>query len=567
MKKTIAIVGVLTLGIGATLAVAPKNTFVIHNSGILTTFDPHQAFDFNTSNGIANTFETLVDFDKGTNNVVPLLATSWKVSNDGRTYTFVLRQNVKFHSGNIMTCKDAEYSFHRMLVTNNPSSPAFFLSDSMLGFAYWDEELIKKTPFSAIQKSVTCDANNQLVFKLTRRDPLFLMRATGTWASIIDQKFAVEQGEWDGSEATWKEWQGKDLNNSSLNKVDAGTGAYQMVSREADQAIFKAFAGYWGGMPKLENVIIKSVINDSSRVLAMKNGDADFITYSDRSVVSQLKNASGVSVLQFPGTTTLAGLFNQALQKGSKYVGSGKLDGQGIPLNFFADINVRRGFAAAFDRKRFIKEFFGGEGEDMTMGVPTGMPGYDPTITAFKFDPALAKREFAKAFKGQVSKNGFTFEAVILTDPIKRASMEMLRQNLSAINPKFRMKIRELPQNDLYAALGGNTVPLTVFGNSSEVPDALGQLTFFYSSSGTFAGHTHFKDAQIDKAIAELATTQDPTKRANLVRAVGRRAGQLVPILPFPYPYNTQIVRSSLKGFKETFNPYRLNSNWKLLSK
>ncbi len=564
MKRMFALLG--TLALGSTLAVAPSNTFVIQNGGIIATLEPHQAYDGTGVGAIINTYETLIDFERNTGKLIPLLATGWKASSDGTTYSFVLRQGVKFHSGNDFTCTDAKYSFHRLLVTNNSSSTAFNLSDSILGFTYWDEDLIKSTAFSAISKAVSCDANNQLVFKLSRRDPLFLMRIAGVWAVILDKKTAVTQGEWDGTEATWKEWQNKPLSNSSLNKTDVGTGAYTMVSRESDQAIFKRFDGYWGEKAKLENVIVKVVAEDASRVLALKNGDADIVSYSDQSSFNQLKGAPGVTLVQSPSLNAAAIMFNQALVKDSKYIGSGKLDGKGIPPNFFTDIHVRRGFAAAFDRQRYIKEILGGQGGDSTMAIGSSLPGYDPSITAFKFDPELAKREFALAWKGQVAKNGFSFEA-LPDGASNRSTIELLSQTLSKINPKFKLKVRILPQADLYAALGASQVPITINNLPADFPDAIAQLIFFYSSSGTFSAHMHYKDTQTDKAIGELSATTDPAKRAALVRLVGRRAAELVPLIPVPVGVSNAFFRSNLKGFKENRNPYRAGIDWKRLSK
>ncbi len=554
---------------GVGLAIAPTNTLVIQWSGEMVTLDPQQAFDTNGSEVLNNIYDTLVTFERNSTKLVPVLATDWKVSSDGKTITMGLRKNVKFHSGNDFTCSDAEYSLRRLLVTNNASSTAFYLSDAMLGFQYWDEKLIKDTPFSAIQNAASCDTNGNLVVKLSRREPVFMLRLTGTWGAILDSKAAIAAGEWDGTQATWKDWQNKDINNSSLNKADLGSGAYQMVSREADQAIFKANANYWGNKGKIENVIVKIGGADSARVLAIKAGDADIISYDNINVVKQLKGASGVRVNQFASLAASAVFFNQAISKGSKYVGSGKLDGKGLPTNFFADINVRRGFAAALDSKRIIDEIFGGLAENRTMPVPTALPGYDASIKTIPFNLEQAAQEFRKAFKGQVWKTGFSFEAAVPAGSDAALNMmDLLKKNLERINPKFKMKVKVMPINDLYPALGAGVVPLTINGNSAEIPDALALLSFFYSSEGVFSVHTHFKDAQIDKLIAQLSQTDDLDKRAAIVTQVGRRGNELLPFVTLPESITTHISRSSLKGVKENYNPFRYTRLfWNTLSK
>jgi peptide/nickel transport system substrate-binding protein len=557
------------LSAGLTLAVAPSNTLVIQASGEMVTLDPQQAFDTNGSEVLGNVYDTLVTFDRNTTKLVPVLATDWKTSSDGKTITMGLHKNVKFHSGNDLTCADAAYSFHRLLVTNNASSTAFYVSDALLGFQYWDEKLIKDTPFSAISNAVSCDANGNLVFKLSRREPVFILRLTGTWGAILDSKAAIAAGEWDGTEATWKEWQNKDLNNSSLNKADVGSGPYQMVSREAEQAVFKANANYWGSKGKLENVIVKVGGADAARVLAFKAGDADIISYDNVNVVKQLKGAAGVTVNQFSSTAASALFFNQAIAKGSKFVGSGKLDGKGVPANFFADINVRRGFAAAMDSKRIIDEILGGLAENRTMPVPTAQPGYDASIKTIPFNLERAAQEFRKAFKGQVWKTGFSFEAIVPAGSDAALSMmDLLKKNLERINPKFKIKVKVMPINDLYPALATGVTPLTINGNSAEIPDALALLSFFYSSEGVFSVHTHFKDAQIDKLITQMSQTEDFGKRAAIVTQVGRRGNELLPFVTLPEAITTHISRSSLKGVKENYNSFRYTRLfWNSLSK
>jgi peptide/nickel transport system substrate-binding protein len=557
------------IGAGLSLAVVASNTLVILSAGEMVTLDPHQAFDTNGSSALNNVYDTLITFERNTIKLVPMLATDWKVSSDGKTITMGLRKGVKFHSGNDFTCTDAEYSLRRLLISNNSASTAFYLSDAMLGFQYWDETLIKSTPFSTIQNAISCDTDGKLTFKLSRREPVFLMRLTGTWASIIDSKAAIAAGEWDGTEATWKDWQNKDLSNSSLNKTDFGSGAYQMVSREAEQAIFKANPNYWGEKAKIENVILKVGGEDAGKVLAIKSGDADIISYENINVEKQLKGAAGVSLRKFPSTTVNVLFFNQAISKGSKYVGSGKLDGKGIPANFFADINVRRGFAATLDSKRIISEIFGGLGEPRTMAAASVLPGYDASIKTIPFNLERAAQEFRKAFKGQVWKSGFSFDVGIQSGSSLAVDiLKLLKQDLQRVNPKFKMNIKIMPTSDLYPALSAGVVPLTINGNSAEIPDALALLLFFYSSEGVFAPHTHFKDAQIDQWIAQMSQTVDPGKRAAFVTKIGRRGNDLLPFVTLPLGFNTHVSRSNLKGVQENLNLFRFTPLfWNSLSK
>ena len=569
MKKRALVSLALIFGSAAGLAVAPKDTFVMQINGTIATTDPHQAYDTNVSSYFTNVYDTLVTFEGKSTKIVPMLATAWKTSSDLKTFTLTLRKGVKFHSGNDFTCVDAEYSLRRLISSSNGLSAGFYLSGPLLGFGSWDDAAKKSTTFANVSKAVRCDANGNLILETPKQEPLLMARLTGTHAAIIDSKFAIENGEWDGTEATWKDLVGKDLSNSAMNKADAGSGAYQMVSREADQMVFKAFPGYWGEKSKFENVVMKVVPTDASRVLAMKNGDADFVAYDSVTSIAQLRGAPGVKILELKSTAATAIYFNPLMDKKSKFIGSGKLDGKGIPVNFFGDIHVRRAFAASFNSARVLKEILQGSGELRTMALSSLLPGYDPSIKLPAFDPELAKREFKLAFKGELWKKGFAIELLTIAEtPVTRDVFALLKQDLEKLNPKFKAILRPTPQNDLYAALGGNLVPITINGTSADVPDGESLAQFSYSSTGTFSVHTHYNDPITEKAFAALAATADPVARGKQLTAIGRRGAELLLVLPLPEVNTFKIFRKEVKGVDENFNIFRYTSLfWNSLSK
>jgi peptide/nickel transport system substrate-binding protein len=548
-------------------AVTPANTLVIQRAGEIESLDPHQAFDKNNTEIINNVYDTLVTFEGNSTKLIPMLATDWKVSSDTKTIQLSLRKNVKFHSGNPVTCSDAEYSLRRLLVTNNPTGTAFNLSEGLLGFGYWDDGQLKSTPFSAISNAISCDANEKLVLKLAQPDPTFLMKLAGSWGSVIDSKTAVAAGEWDGTEATWADWPNKDLNNSSLNKTAMGSGAYQMVSREVTQAIFKVNPSYWGAKGKLENVIVKMVDDESSRRLALKNRDTDIASIGNPTVV--LKGMSDVTIHRLPTAGTQAIFFNFNIAKGSKFVGSGKLDGGGIPSNFFADLNIRRGFAAAVNYPRIINEVFAGQAENRTMTVPNEIPGFDPNLKSIGYSLENAKTYFRKAFGGQVWQRGFSFTATIESGSEEnQAILSLLKQSLVQINPKFKFNVRTMAQNDLYALLGAGVGTIVTEAISLQIPDAASLLNSFYSSQGAFSPHTRFSDAQIDQGLAALSKTIDPQQRSKLVTQIERRANAQQLLVLLPNPYVTVVSRSNVKGVSDNWNVFRFTPLfWNSLSK
>ncbi|HWG85443.1 MAG TPA: ABC transporter substrate-binding protein, partial [Deinococcales bacterium] len=296
MRKVLLACGVLA-GLGVSVAAVDKNTYVVMTSYDIPTLDPALAYDAASGSVIENVYETLLTYKgQSLSEFQPVLATSWKSANGGLNYTFTLRKGVKFHNGETMACEDAEYSFERALVTNNSGSWVWFLGESLLGTGA-NAKNNKSVTFAGIDKAVECNAQGQLVFTLPRKDPAILVKLAFYGAAVIDKSWAVANGEWSGTEADFAAWAGKDLTQGFVHKNANGTGAYQLVSRSANQTVFRAFDAYWGGKPALQNVILSKVEDQATRILAMQRGDADSVGIGDRASLAQLRGAPGVRIV------------------------------------------------------------------------------------------------------------------------------------------------------------------------------------------------------------------------------------------------------------------------------
>src|SRR5690606_24504450 len=228
----------------------------------------------------------------------------------GLTWTFTLREGVKFHSGNSMSCKDVEYSFEYGALTAHPQgATAYLMGDLWLGYSG--------------------DGSDPAAFQ-----------AAVTW-DMIDNIVECP----DGPDATWTDWTGRDITTEFMSTNMSGTGAYQLVEATNESTVASAFADYWGGEPAIKNVVYQYVDEQSTRILALQQGDADRIQLNERSALVQLRGAPGVAIHEDPSwttTTVTAVFFNfDIATANNEDVGSGQLDGAGIPADFFQDVNIR----------------------------------------------------------------------------------------------------------------------------------------------------------------------------------------------------------------------------------
>ncbi|PTA67892.1 ABC transporter substrate-binding protein [Deinococcus arcticus] len=549
----------------------PQDTLVIQQSSDVPTLDPGTTYDTGSGQIVENLYETLLTY-KGNSldELEPLLATEWAEGNGGREYRFTLREGVKFHSGNPMTCADAEYSFRRNLVTNTGESGNWFIAESLLGTgANANDD--KSVTWQRITDAVKCDGET-LVFTLPRTDPAFLAKLAYVGQSIVDSKHAAEVGEWDGTEATWKEAVGKDLANSPLSQKPSGTGAYRLLEKSATSVSATAFEDYWGEKPKIKNVILQKVPELAPRVQAFLKGDADLIETGGRPIIKeQLEGEQGVVVLDdLPDTTASALSLNQNI-KGTA-IGSGKLDGQGIPANFFSDVDVRRGFVAAFDIPTYIKEVQLGKGEARNFLLPETFPGYDSSVDAARFDPEIARAAFQRAWNGQVWANGFTVKISYRAgSETAKTAMELLKRNIEDLNPKFKVNIVAREWSELIKAGNAGTEPMITTAWAPDYADPDNFVHTFYSSEGYYNPRINAGDPQIDAWINEARATTDTARRDELYSQIARRAQELALYIILPSNPTVVVHRDNLQGVSaETFNPmtsFVTGTLWRKLSK
>lgn len=554
------------------------NTLVVQESADIPTLDPGTTYDTASGQVVENLYETLLGYQGNSiRELQPLLATEWEQSDDGREYRFTLREGVKFHSGNPFECKDAEYTFRRNLVTNTADSGNWFLSESLLGTASNAND-DQSVTWEKITDAVKCDGET-LVFNLPKTDPAFLSKLAYIGQGIVDSEHAKKIGEWDGTEATWKDAVGKDLIGSPLANDPSGTGAYKLLKKDATSVAAVAFDGYWGDKPSIQNVIIQKVPEPAARIQAFLKGDADFIETGGREIVeTQLKGKPGVAVLDDLPDTTASGLsMNQNIKvkagQEQQQIGSGKLDGQGIPANFFSDVDVRRGFVAAFNTPEYIKQVQRGKGTERNFLLPDSFPGYDASLPAPKFDLEAAKGYFQKAWNGQVWDKGFNLNVSYRAGSRgMQTAMEMLKKNIEGLNPKFKVNVVAKEWSEIIKASGEGTEAMVVTSWAPDYADPDNFVNTFYSSEGYYAPRINAKDAQIDGWIAEARSTTDEEKRNALYRQIAERAQEQALYILMPGGVGYSVYRDNIGGVNaENYNPMygfsQAGTFWKNLTK
>ena len=480
------------------------NTFISADIGGVDSLDPAYGYDTASGEQTQTIYDPLIFYDGvSTTEFVPMLATEWTISEDGKTYRFKIREGVKFHNGNDLTPEDVEYSFERGMVQDYGAGPQWMFFEPLLGIqtSRTDDGLI---PLEDITKAVEVDGQ-WVQFNLVAPYEPFMQILCGPWGSIVDKEWCIENGDWEGTQASYEALNDPPAGGSPLQSIANGTGPFMLERWDAGVEIsLVRNDNYWRGPANFERFIKKVVDEWTTRKLMLEAGDADWV-FVPRAYYSELEGVEGLTVYKDLPMMVVDGFFFQfAISPESTFVGSGQLDGKGIPLDFFSDIDVRQGFAYAFDWETFINDALQGEGQQMASPVIEGLPYRNPDQEMYSLDLAKAEEHLRKAWDGQVWEKGFTFTvAYNAGNERRKTACEILQANLFTINPDFKVNIQVQQWPTLLRGMYMGLLPMFVIGWLPDYPDPHNFVFPFMHSNGTFSGWQNYHNPEVDALIEQ----------------------------------------------------------------
>lgn len=539
----------LTLALASSALATPKDALVYQIASATASVEPAQAVATFDVLPVQQMFEGLYldNFGK----YEPLLATTFTQSRDGKTTTFTLRKGVKFHDGSAMTCSDAEYSIRRTLLVGSETSLAAQIRANLLSIPGFTPEVKKTYTFAKLSNMVKCNAAGQLVLTLDRNVPSLLDSIAQVY--IVPMKTLVAGGDWSGTARDFGAFLGKDVSNSVLAQKPVGTGAYQFVARDPSRFVLRGFTQYWGGAPALKNVILQKVDSDTARVLALQKGDADIALIPDRDTLGKLKGIPGVKVYEDLPTRNLTGvvLFNQNI-KDDKLLPAGQLAENNVPVNFFSDIHVRKGFAALFDTKTYTRDALQGFGLARNTTLPTNNWAEDKTLKPPAYNLKAAEAELKQAFGGKLWTTGFTVPlSTFGGSGISQVVAGIFKENIEKLNPRFHASVSTLELSAANASLLGGKLAFSALTWGGADPDT--NLRGLYSSGGILAAATNIKDPRMEKMLDAARDAVGQNARKPLYKSLLTYLNEQTYAFPLPQPLIFAATSSTLKGY-ENFN-------------
>lgn len=507
--------------------------------------------------------------------VVPSLENGL-ISTDGLTYTFPIRRGVLFHEGGQLDAHDVAYSLRRQMLQSDPTGPAWLFLEPILGIsdvtediaggAYVGDPAGLAANATAAELAAACERVSAAVtyedtrfanegpndapgtVTITLAQPWQPFLATMPWLWVVDQEWAAANGAWDGNCDTWAAHYAPGMSGSSLNAIANGTGPYRLARRTPGESyMLEAFDGYWRtadsplwtddlfGPARMPRVLVNVMPEWGARFAALRAGDADYVEvpFDNEAQVDPLvgercdyrtgrcepdpANPEGI-LRKWDGLPTVSRqdiFMNQAVAAASPYIGSGQLDGNGIPPDFFADENARRAMAVCFDYDTFNADVLGGEGVRNNGPVITGMLGYNPEGAQYDYDPEACAGYLAAAWGGVLPETGFRLQYIYPTAlPGGQQAGGILQNELSAINENYLLETVGLPPHLFFPGVFAGQFPLYYSGWIEDIHDPHNWAApYTVGTYGATLGLPEALQARFASLVNAGALTIDPSTR------------------------------------------------------
>jgi peptide/nickel transport system substrate-binding protein len=520
-------------GVRAQEQPAGKVTFTVGIINDVDSLNPFIGILAETYEVWALMYDYLVGYSQKDFSPVPGLAESWQVSDDELTWTYKIRQGVKWSDGQPLTARDAAYTFNRIM------KGTF--------------EQTNYGNYVANIKSVTAPDDTTLVMTTKKPSPSMLRLAVPILPEHI-----------------WKNIDEKEVSTFDNEKNAVGSGAFKLEERKTGQFVrLSANKSWWGGAPKIDEVVFRVFNNADAEIQALRKGEIDFADQLDAAPFNSLKSTEGITIVpgEYSGFDELAFNTGAALDTGQPI-------GDGHPA--LKDKRVRQAIAHAIDKKALVDRVLGGYGTEATGIIPAIYKDltFQPSETeAYTFDLAEANRLLDAA--GYKDTNGDKVrEMPDGSRPLRfrlftrqesntsQQSVQFIRGWLRDIGIATDVKVVE--ENRLTEIIGQGEFDMFEWGWVVE-PDPDYQLSTFtcgsrsYKSGGDVTANlsdSFYCNPAYDKLYQQQKVTIDPAKRAEIVKQMQRMLYVDAPYVVTFYYDDLQAYRSDrFTGFRPQPDP------------
>jgi len=449
-------------------------TMVVTYKDDISTLDPAIGYDWQNWSMIKSLFNGLMDYKPGSFVLDKDLAESFEISADGKTYTFKVRKDVKFHNGRKLNADDIKYSIERAVnpKTQSPGQGFFW---SIKGY---DDMVAGKTEHLS---GITVIDPYTIRFELIQPDATFLH------VMAINFAFAVPKEE-------------IDKYGMDFGKHPVGTGAFKMKEWKLGQkVVFLRNPDYYkSGLPRLDQIVFEVGQEPTVALLRLQRGEVDIL-------------GDGIPPARFLQVRKDPKFKGMIVEGGQPHTGYVTMN---VKMKPFDNVKVRKAVNMAVNKKR-VCQIVNNRAIPANQPLPPSMPGYDKNYKGYAYDPQKAKALLAEAGYA----DGFATELFANnTDPNPRIA-QAIQRDLAEIG--IKAEIKTLAQSTVIAAGGeADQAPMIWSGGMAWIADFPDPSNFYgpiLGCAGAVKGGWNWSwycNKDLDAKAAKADAMSDPAKAA-----------------------------------------------------
>jgi peptide/nickel transport system substrate-binding protein len=496
-------------------------TFVFAASSDPVMLDPAMASDGETFRISRQIFEGLVSSAPGTTDIEPLLATKWTPSADGKSYTFDLREGVKFTDGTEFNGEAVCANFDRWYNwtgVNQSQNISYYYGNLFKGF--------KTGKTGGVYDSCAAPSATQAVVKLKKPFAGFVQAMTLP-AFSMQSPTALKQYNADKTEGT-----GDDPRFSEYATAHpTGTGPYVFDTWDRGQQVtLKANPEYWGEKPKTPNLIVRTISDSKARVQELQAGNIDGYDLVGPADVQPLKDA-GFQVLNRPAFNIL-------------YLGMNQKN------KALQDVRVRQAITYAIDRTAVVKSSLPEGSQPAIEFVPPTVEGYNDGVEAYPYDLDKAKQLLADAGQSDLELK-FAYPTGVSrpympapedTFAVVKSQLEKAGIKVTPVAAKWSPDYLDMVQGPA----GVDKHDIHLLGWTGDYNDPDNFLGVFFGQKSNEWG---FENKQLFDDLAQARELPTREKQIPAYEKVNAEIAEYAPGVPIAHPAPSLAFASGVQGF------------------
>ena len=479
-------------------------------------FDVVQYNSLSTTNASADVLmNRLVDFDADSGKLVPSLADSWTVSDDGLVYEFKLHPGVKFHHTDYfkptrdLSAADVRFSFERML---DPANPWHQIAQS--GFPH-----AQSLQLPSLIKRIEAVDPLTVRFTLDHPDSTFLAALSMGFASIYPAEYADKLMTAGTPE--------------KLNSQPIGTGPFVFGRFQKDASIrYSANPDYFAGKPAVDNLVFAITPDANVRLQKLRRNECQ-IALSPKPL--DVTAASKEPTLKVEKTAAFMTAFIA-------------INSQHPPLD---KPEVRQAINLAVDKTSYLKAVFEETAEAANGPYPPNTWSYAKDLPGYAHDPEKAKALLAKAgFKDGFQTTIWTRPSGSLLNPNPSLGAQLLQADLAEVGIQAQIRVIEWGELIRRAKAGEHDLLFMGWAGDNGDPDNFLTPQFSCAAVKSGTNFARYCDAGLDKLISAGKTTSEQGVRSKLYEQAQAQIQQQALWVPLAHPTAFALLRKNVHGYE-----------------